>query len=193
MNLAKTFLAIGIAIVATVFIAYGLYTLYEPPTNRYDFYGSNGQCNQKYDCYTLIDSECRSVQKASEQINFDYRSCEQQVRQREQYQACEKALQECNAKAQKQTKGYQHSRNSFFILLGISLLLIILGILLSTLQGIGSGVLGSGILLIIWNLIYTNQYWLLFPKSIKLIGLGIILIALIVMGYFKIEKRRYHP
>src|SRR3989338_4209737 len=89
-------------------------------------------------------------------------------------------------KAQKQTKGYQHSRSSFFILVGVSFLLIILCILLSALQGIVSGVLGSGILLIIWNLIYTNQYWLLFPKSIKLIGLGIILIALIVMGYFKI-------
>ena len=89
----------------------------------------------------------------------------------------------------KTTEKYKHSRNSFYVLVSISIISIVAGILLSGLEGLGSGFIGGGVLIVIWSLIYTAEYWIRLNKYVKLIALGIILVILVVLGYKKIEKK----
>src|SRR5210317_736752 len=57
MGLKQTALAIGIAIVFTVFISYGLWALYEPPKHYYE----KDECWQEFDCEKPI-RECQEAQ-----------------------------------------------------------------------------------------------------------------------------------
>jgi len=47
MKLAKSFLAIGIAIIFAVFVAYGYYTIYEPPGHVST---NSSECYKTYNC-----------------------------------------------------------------------------------------------------------------------------------------------
>jgi len=134
MRLAKTFLAIGIAVIFAVFIGYGLYVIYEPP--KY------GDCYGELDCYRNLE-----------------------------------------------TRQHEYSRNSFFILIIIGTITLVAGILLSKMEGIGSGLMGGGILVILWSLAHTWEYWSTFNKYVKLIVLGVVLVILIYLGYKKLEKK----
>jgi hypothetical protein len=133
MRLAKTFLAIGIAVIFAVFIGYGLYVIYEHPKYG-DCYGA--------DCYEDFG-----------------------------------------------TRQYEYYRNSFFILIIIGTIALVAGILLSKMEGIGSGLMGGGILVILWSLAHTWEYWSSFNKYLKLGALGIVLIILIYLGYRKLERK----
>jgi hypothetical protein len=182
MGLAKTFLAIGIAIIFAVFVSYGLHVIYEPPKDY--SYGSN-DCYKTYNCQQQI-SDC---QKQYNYSDTGYQDCYSSVTQSTQYKTCQELYTKCNEEFQKKTPQYIHSRNSFYILLVIGIITIIAGILLTSLEGIGSGLMGGGILVVLWSLIYTRQYWFTLNKYIKLIALGIVLAILIYLGYKKLENK----
>ena len=185
MGLAKTFLAIGIAIVFAVFIAYGMFVVYEPPQN---------ECWKDYNCDKLA-SECYGYDK--EELyevprpfpvvrNESQEQCYNDVIASDEYKTCLENRKTCNDVFEPMQ--YNHARNSFFVLAVISLLAIIIGFHLSRLEGIGSGILGGGILIILWSLIYTHAFWENWNKFIKLFALFIVLVLLIFLGYKKIEK-----
>ena len=71
----------------------------------------------------------------------------------------------------------------------IGLAAIIGGMSLKKLEGIGSGLLGGGILVVLWSLGYSWRYWSEFNEYVKLALLGLVLAVLIYFGYKKIEKR----
>ncbi len=145
MSLAKTFLAMGIAVIFAVFIGYGLYVIYEPPYERLN-------CSQYYDNINNYE-------------NADYKSCMEQVSQLD----------------------YSRSRNSFFILIAIGILAIVGGTFFRHLEGIGSGFIGGGILVVLWSLFYT--WWLTWPRYIKVAALGVVLALLVYLGYTRIEEK----
>ena len=166
MELAKTFLAIGIAIIFTVFIGYLVNTLYEAPEYQYQEESPYAHCNEKYsNCYSLEGKEAWE---------------------------CREANKKCTEEVRKTTPQHKHQRNTFYILTIIGIITIIVGISLTSLEGIGSGLIGGGILTTLWSLMYTYSYWLGFNKYVKLIVLAIVLFILIYLGYKKIENRKDH-
>jgi len=180
MRLAKTFLAIGIAVIFAVFISYALYVIYEPP--EYYPYRINN-CYETYNCQEQI-SDCHR------QFNYsNYQYCYTTVTQSAQYKACQELYDKCNEEFEKKNPRYIHSRNSFYILMVIGIITIITGILLTGLEGIGSGLMGGGILVVLWSLVYTRQYWFTLNKYIKLTALGVVLAILIYLGYKKLENK----
>jgi len=185
MGLARVFLAIGIAVILAIFIGYGLYTIYQPP--KYDYSQSENTCYKTYNCNKQIE-DCYTS------INHNYSSPEYakcgEYRLTLDYKACNENYDKCNEEYTKQTPQYKYYRNSFFILIALGIISIIIGILLSGLEGIGSGVMGGGILIVIYSLIYTWQYWYHLNRYLRLIVIGIVLILLIALGYWKFEKKR---
>lgn len=128
MSLAKTFLAIGIAIIFALFIGYGLYVVYESPSYK-DYEGNYEEFKKVRDQYDL---------------------------------------------------------NISIILTIIGAVAITAGILLSPLESIGSGILGGGILTVIYGVVVS---WTVLNKYLRLAILFAILILLIYLGYKKIEKK----
>jgi len=200
-NLAKTFLAIGIAIVFTVFIAYGTHVFYEKPNNT---------CWQDINCGRLT-AACYgddSVDKFGERSvpgpirersvpipigeTEETRECVQKVMQSDEYKQCLDDQDRCNEEYK--SMEYIHARNSFFVLAVIAIISIVVGFYFSYLEGIGSGILGGGVLLIIWSLIYTSAFWETWNRYVKLFALFIVLVLLIFLGYKKLEKhsRKHH-
>lgn len=164
MGLAKTFLAIGIAVLFVVFVAYALTVIYPSPSNAFEEYISNhGACNTQYRCTSGSTNDTN----------------------------CAESRERCLEEKYRQSGLYAHDRNSFYILLAIGLLSVVTGIFLTNLEGIGSGLIGGGILTILWSLIYTWRYWFALGKYVKLIALGIILVVLIYLGYKKLDKKKH--
>lgn len=189
MNLAKTFLAIGIAVIFAVFVGYGLHVVYEVPKNPFDV-SRDESCYKTYNCNQQLD-QCRKP--------GDYafipkdKECYSAVKQSTEYKTCEELQDKCIEEFNKRTPLYIHAKNSFYILIGIGLVAIIAGIFLTRLQGIGSGLIGGGVLIVLWSLIYTQSYWVLLNEYVKLGALGIVLIVLIYLGYKKLEKKSGLP
>ena len=176
MRLARTFLAIGIAVIFAIFFSYGLHVVYETPDYNYE----QSDCNEKYNCNEQLDL-CRD--------EVDSADCFDDVRASTAYKVCQELRDKCNEEFQKQTSRYKYARNSFYILTLIGIAAIVVGMFIIKTEGIGSGIIGGGILTILWSLFYTYSYWTNFNKYIKLGVLGIVLVILIFFGYKKIEKK----
>ncbi|MFH1439715.1 MAG: hypothetical protein ABIG89_04055 [Candidatus Woesearchaeota archaeon] len=200
MGLRKTFLAIGIAIIFALFIGYGIYTVYEPPND----YGVGEDCYYKFSCDEIFncskaislelsepsggDSETKPVVKPiSEERDNE---CYQKQYLSKEYHQCQEQVDKCREEAQLGSPLYFHARNSFFALIIIAMTSIFVGINLKHLEGIGSGFLGGGILIILWSLPYTATYWWNWNKYVKLAALGLILVLLVYLGYKKLETKQ---
>jgi hypothetical protein len=184
MKLAKIVLSVGIAIVFAVFVGYGLYTFYEPPKYSQEI----NNCYQTVNCERFFQS-CRT-NVGDEKL--DYRKeqfCSDAVYSSPEYQMCQDAQEKCNADFTKSTARYAYYRNSFYILIFIGLLAIIGGILISRLDSIGSGFIGGGVMVVLWSLAYTANYWLTLNKYVRLLALGVVLAVLIYLGYKRIEEK----
>jgi len=187
MKLAKFFLAVGIAIVFTVFITYGLYAVYDKPAAGLGFSNGSSSCYKNYPCSTQLQN-CYNTDVPTPDTDL-IGACKQKVQESVEYQSCMKLQKECNETWSKTTPAYKFARNNFYILGVIGFAAIIGGILLTGVEAIGSGFIGGGILVVIWSLIYTHDYWLNFNKFVKVGFLGVVLIALIILGYKKIEDK----
>ena len=172
MGLTKTFLAIGIAIIFAVFISYALYVFNETPYSV---------CADKYNCYQQ-EQKCQEFSYAEEK----YSHCIDTVHDTEEWKSCNQQSMACSNKAN--TLSYSHNRDNFFILAILGIAAIVAGVFLKKLEGIGSGFLGGGVLVILWSLIYTWEYWLNWPKYLKVALLGLVLVLLVYLGYTKIEN-----
>lgn len=184
MGVAKFFLAVGIAVILAAFVGYGLYAIYPPE------YGSSSgisECTQKYNCQKQI-SECR-VKYNNNHSEPGYAECNQIVNS-EEYKNCQENYKKCTEEAEKNSQKYKYFRNCFYILLLVGIISIVAGILMIKLEGIGSGLIGGGVLIILWSLAYTSQYWLTFAKWVKLIALGVVLVILLGLGYWFIDRKR---
>lgn len=186
LSLAKSVLALGIAVLFAVFIGYGYTVVYERPT-----YLGNSKPNTCYAQYNCSE-QCSKMAKTAE-IGGQITSpslCTQVQMSSPEYIACQKLQKECLGEWKKQGPMYAYSRNSFYILGIISLASIIAGALLISLEGIGSGFILGGVLLLVWTLVYTASYWMLLNRPAKVILLGIGLVVLVYFGYKRIDRRK---
>lgn len=173
MSLKSTFLALGIAIVFAVFFAYGLNVFYEYP----DYEPSN--CYEKFRCYDLIEP-CK-IENSTPEVG---RKCNSEQFNSEEYKHCNELQKECEDEFASSNSRYIYSKNSFYILLLISIISLVVGSVIKT-DGVGSGIIGGGVLLIVYNLILTSSYWLRFSSYFKLSAIGVVLAILIYLGFKK--------
>lgn len=196
MGIAKVFLAIGIAIVFAVFIGYGVFVIYEPPrtwemsncTMQYYCDKPINECNQRQMNQTLNGSATVSPEYYAKMVPMN-EDCWTIIQQTPEYKKCQEDMQLCEDDFSRTTERFRHAKISFYVLIIIGIISIITGIMLSRLEGIGSGIMGGGILIIIWSLIYTAEYWFKLDKYIKLFMLGFVLVLLIYLGYKRLEKQ----
>lgn len=197
MKLAKIFLAIGVAILYAVFFCYGVYVLYEPPVYESDTCYLKFNCEAAINaCYGMPEAAMKSGQPvpvvaptpAPSQQEID--KCVLDKQSDASFKTCNEQRTLCQQEFQKTSGRYVHARNSFFILMFIALASLIGGLVfLSKLEAIGPGIWGGGIIIALYALPYTSDYWLTWNKYVKLAALGIILGVLIYFGYKKIEKK----
>ena len=183
MGLAKTFLAIGIAIILALFVGYGVSVVFESP--RYSY--------EQSDCYTRFPCE-KQIEECEMDATHNYtipsiKDCYREYTQTTEYRACQEQRDACEAAFQRTTVSYRNARTSFFVLAIIGIAAIIAGVMLSGLEGIGPGFMGGGVLIIIWTVLSTWQYWFSWSKYLKLLVLGIVLALLVYLGYKKLEKK----
>lgn len=190
MKLAKTFLAIGISVIFTVFIAYGLYAVYEPP--KYET--NTSTCTEGQDCYTKFIKGCEQKQECGKTGPCSVaplgENCYEKAEKNPEYQKCRQNFDQCEKDYKKTTEKYRHARNSFYALLVIGILAMTVGAFLTKLEGIGSGFIGGGVLVVLWSLPYTWEYWFELHKYTKVAALGVVLVILVYLGYKKLEKRK---
>jgi hypothetical protein len=193
MSLAKTFLAIGIAVLLAVFISYGIYVVYPAPHYGYT---DTSSCYTQYSCQTLTDKCMGRLQVTynrdgtNNTIPAEYNyTCAEQVYASVEYQKCTEDQQTCIDNLNQNSGDYVHARNSFYILIVLAIIAIVVGAFISHLEGIGSGFIGGGVLIVLWSLIYTTPYWTTLNKYLKLVAVGVVLVLLIWLGYKKLEKK----
>lgn len=192
MGLAKTFLSIGIALVFAAFVAYAVNTLYEPP-KYYD--EPKNDCPTKYDCYKQIN-ECQLDEYKKMNISGPQyapvpipigEDCYSKYSGTPEFMACQKNLDICNQERSKKSPSYTHARNTFIMLLVIGITAIVGGSRI-TAEGIGSGFIGGGILIILWSIINSWMYIYHMDRYLKLAGLGLALAVLIRIAHKRLEK-----
>lgn len=188
MGLRKTFLAIGVAILLALFICYGVYVFYEPPKDSYP-----GQdCYYKYNCDELFNCTGKYLdQYPDKPVKIpisEQDTCFQEQYSSKEYIDCQLQIEKCREEAMVLSPLYTHAKYSFYALLILGAIALIIGAFLKHLEGIGSGFIGGGILIILWTLPYTNAYWFNWNKYVKLIALGLVLVLLVYLGYKKLEK-----
>lgn len=192
MSLAKTFLSIGIALVFTAFVAYAVNTLYEPPK----FYEEpKNDCITKYDCYKDIN-ECQQEEYKKMNISGPQyapvpipigEDCYSKYYGTPEFTACQKNLDACNQEQYKNSPSYTHAKNTFIILLAIGIAAIIGGSRVAV-EGVGSGFIGGGVLLVLYSIVNSWAYLYHLDRYLKLAGLGLALAVLIWIAYKRMEK-----
>ena len=78
-----------------------------------------------------------------------------------------------------------YNRNVFIIALVIGMIAIIVGGVILSIESVGSGIMGGGVLLVIYG---TMRYWGEMSKYIRIIILGLVLAVLIWIGYKKLRN-----
>jgi|GEM_PF-1814805 len=184
MGLSKTFLSIGIAVVFAAFAAYALNVIYPMP--EYDYSGST--CYLKYDCYRPVQ-ECESkYYNASTGVPIvlpkEAQECSYNITQSYEFKQCQKESAKCDEEFQKKSPQYSHARNTFVILLIIGIASIIAGSRMRA-EGVGSGFIGGGVILLLWSLANSWMYLYHLDQYFKLAGLGIALAVLIYIAHKK--------
>ena len=188
----RVLLAVSIAIVLALFVGYGINSFYHPP--RYEnfcnetqyypepvkLYQGTGQllvaencttiCKQMYPPKELQQSCTSSVGYIKE--NHDDLGCITSFR-------CET----CQVEFDKVDEHY--NRNVFIITSIVGLLALIVGGVLLSVEGVSAGIMGGGILTIIYG---TIRFWTNLPDYGRFTILGIVLAVLIWVGYKKIKK-----
>ncbi len=116
--------------------------------------------------------------------------CYLKIQNTSKYKSCMKDMNKCNEEFTKQSPGYAHARNTFFIMLIIGIAMIIAGSRMTKLEGVGSGFIGGGVLVILWSIVQSGIYVYSLDKYIKLVGLGAALAVLIYVGYTRMDGKK---
>lgn len=188
MSLSKTFLAVGIAVVFAAFAAYALSVIYPVPE-----YDSFSNCYPKYDCYKPI-RECESkYYNASSGVPMalpkEAQDCSYNITQSDEFKQCQKESAKCEEDFQKKSPQYAHAKATFIILIIIGLMAIILGSRMRV-EGVGSGFIGGGVILLLWSLVNSWIYLYHLDRYFKLAGLGLALAILIYTAYKRFDENK---
>ena len=191
-------LAVGIAIVSVLFISFGISTFYTTPQYG-DFCGEREKFVDvitQQDCdelggkwnprdiarpLPLIENNQLLCTKISEKDDAVTLNCQSQEQIKNQGY-CDRDFY-CRQQFDDTREIY--NRNVFIVATGIGIIILIVGFALK-LASVSSGLMGGGILTIIYG---TIRYWSDLPDFGRFIILGLTLAILIWLGYKKISKK----
>jgi len=172
MNIKARIVSVAIAIIFALFIGYGIEVFF--PTPEYQVY-----CPDVYSLYS--EEECT----AAGGVWIIDLNAPMKVKSTEESAPagfCQNDM-KCN-------DGYtsaatQHDRILFIIAVIFGLLSVIVGIILQK-EAVSSGLVGGGILLILYG---TIRYWQHANNILKFVLLGVVLGVLVWLAYKKLEKK----
>lgn len=175
-KIKKNLLSVAIAIILVLFIAYGINTFYKSP--KYDDFCSEEismkQAYSEEECLELggkwEQSITRPIEKPIESGEATAEGfCDVQYTCREEYDDAREI----------------YNRDVFFISLVAGLIALIMGGIVLKLESVSIGIMGGGILTIIYG---TIRYWGDMSDVYRFIILGVVLGVLIWMGYKKLKS-----
>jgi uncharacterized membrane protein YkgB len=171
-KLKRTILGISIAIILVLFIGYGINTFYKPP--KYEDFCEEGITRK----IISTEEECLAV---GGQWNVQP---ETPVGENEPIIKgfCNPDY-TCNKEFRSENEIY--NRNVFIVAVILGLISVILGGIILKLESVSSGIMGGGVLTIIYG---TVRYWGDLADVGRFIILGIVLGVLIWIGYKKFRK-----
>ena len=153
-NFKQKILAVGIAIIFSLFIGYGINTFY--PSPEYSDFCDPFERPLKLDPST----EDTAAQELNIQKQEECRNAYDAVRE-------------------------PYERNVFFATLILGTIAIILGGVVLSLDSVSSGLMGGGVLTVIYG---TLRYWGQLSDIFRFLILGLVLALLIWIGYKKFQK-----
>ncbi|MBD3164390.1 hypothetical protein GF323_04265 [Candidatus Woesearchaeota archaeon] len=194
-RLRKVILGIAIALVLVFFLGYGVNTFYEEPKYE-DFCGDRTEMR-------LINTQAECEEKGGRWTeNEPVKAIQpnQYICTRLSEDAEGNIRLDCRESGNEAAKGYcdidyycrqeydaarePHARVSFIILMVLGMVAIMIGSLLLKVESVGSGIMGGGVLTILYAAI---RFWGSIPDYARLIVLGIALAVLIWLGYKKLK------
>ncbi|MDP3881531.1 MAG: hypothetical protein Q8Q31_01495 [Nanoarchaeota archaeon] len=202
MDLAKLVVAIGIGLFLCLFISEGFSLVYPfPDYNNPDIYSYSNTCRD------LITVKCGD---SSSSVNYTaYYGCTNEVYTSSEYKQCTENQQKSQKSRlesyQNKVKFYQIISLITFGLLGV--LAILIGFFAIGKRSIGSGLILGGIFLIPFGAMLSTVTSLLskglsyfggsgadtalqtITQIIRVVGYALVLFILILMAYFKLEKK----
>ncbi len=175
-KISKALLGVAIAFLSVFFVAYAVYLFYDEPELT-DYCKDIRPFIQVNSCenYSINQTDDRFPQRCScfEVDQSGNKRCE----------APNPAYNDCNSEYEDARE--THSRTSFIILVVVGLILILFGGLKSKVEVVRSGVMGGGVLTLLYAAI---RYWGSIQDYARLIILGIALFLLIWIGYKKFKE-----
>ncbi|MFH2028047.1 MAG: hypothetical protein ABIJ08_02835 [Nanoarchaeota archaeon] len=179
-RLKKTILGIAIALVLAFFLGYALNTIYPPL--RYDNFCQN--ITARIDVESCADY--KAPVKEENMISYPEQDCFCR-------QIDEKGTMKCDTMNPEYTecmkeydaKRETHGRNSFVILVILGLAAILIGGLALKVESVSSGIMGGGVLTLLYSAI---RFWGDIEDYARLIILGVTLFVLIWIGYKKFKE-----
>lgn len=171
----QTILAIAIAIVLALFVGFSIYAV--DPGPSYNDYCKNimtppTMTNESCDAAGGVWNAYPSPQKCAPTAT----ECPQGFC--DMYAKCQKTFEDVN-------KGY--TRNIFIAATILGLIAIILGGLILKVESVSSGMMGGGVLSMIYGII---RFWTNASNYLRVIILGLALVVLIWMGYKKLNPNK---
>jgi hypothetical protein len=168
----QVILAVAIAIVLALFVGFGINTFYAPPEYE-DFCSrpvpgkeieTQEECEAQGGRWTPHVGECPEGRDCAEGW------CEPDFECREQFDEVRSA----------------YNKKVFIIATIAGLIAVFLGGVVMKLESVSSGIMGGGVLAIIYGII---RYWSDAPDVLRFVILGVILAILIWLGYKKLGPK----
>lgn len=192
----QVLLAIAIAVIFAFFVGYGINTFYEEPRYddfcegyRFNTFETSQECEDaggswiEYPDEKIPMTNTMTCSKISETENNITLSCN--AIQREDRNGWCEYTPRCQEEYNNSRENY--NRNVFIISLIIGLIGLGIGAAFLTVESVGSGLMGGGVLTIIYGII---RYWGDASDTLRFILLGIVLAVLVGMGYTVLNPKK---
>ncbi|MBN2458556.1 hypothetical protein JXB31_05490 [Candidatus Woesearchaeota archaeon] len=168
-RIKQVILSVSIAVVFALFIGYGISAFYKSPEYQ-DFCGGIEVAKQ------FREEDCDAVGGKWTPRTYD---CPEGTECVSGF--CD-ATYECSRDYDSKREVYD--RNVFVITLIVGLAAILIGGIFLAVESVGSGLMGGGVLTVIYG---TIRYWGHAPDQIRFVILGLVLSVLVWLGYTKLN------
>lgn len=171
-KIKRAILGISIALILALFIGYGINTFYKPP--KYENF-----------CDEQIRMKIISSEEECLAVGGQWNVAPERIA--EENKTIIKGFCNPNYTCEKEYMGKReiYNRNVFVIAVIAGLISVVLGGIILKLESVSSGIMGGGVLSIIYG---TIRYWGDLADVGRFFILGLVLAALIWIGYRKFKK-----
>ena len=171
-GLKRTILGISIAIILALFVGYGINTFYKPP--KYEDF-----------CEEELLRKIISTEEECLEVGGQWNVAPERII--EEDKTVIKGFCNPNYTCEKEFRDVMeiYNRNVFIISVIIGLISVVLGGIILKLESVSTGIMGGGVLLILYG---TIRYWGDLADVGRFIILGLVLGVLIWIGYKKFKK-----